>query len=374
MLSLVSLLVSAQEKIGNKMYLYGDLNGAVAGKTLVHYGINDPKGAVKALKEFSNKGFDVISWDKLFMPGRKYSKQEMAKKVNDYGIESIIFIKFNGKSTYTQSNANSTYSSFTNSINTSGSSYSVVGRVGLLFEFYTKKTNFDKPIAVINCNATNSWGAAGSQRGVALKIVRRVVSELKSHIGDKNSAIENNENQTNDIISTSTMNSSAEKLSSQYYELINKSVEYASNGDFVKFKYSLIEALKYNPTEPTIYYNIGVACMQQNRIDEAINYFNKAIELKPDYGDAYNNIGAAIIEKTNPIIEEMNKSLSDFEKYDRLQAQQFEIYKEAVPFYEKAYELNSTNISVIQTLMGLYENLKMVKEHNSLKLKYDKIQ
>ena len=49
----------------------------------------------------------------------------------------------------------------------------------MLFEVYTKNDGFDKPLAVINGNANNSWGAAGSQRGVTLKVVDRVLNAMK---------------------------------------------------------------------------------------------------------------------------------------------------------------------------------------------------
>jgi tetratricopeptide (TPR) repeat protein len=161
-----------------------------------------------------------------------------------------------------------------------------------------------------------------------------------------------------------------EEFPKSYSLLIDEANVYYKLGDNENFKEHLEDAIEMNPTDPTLYYNVGVMNMDQGKIDDAINYFNKAIELKPDYVDAYNNIGAAIIDKVNPIIEEMNKSLSDFEKYDRLQAKQLEIYKEAVPYYEKAYELSADNIGVIQTLMGLYENLEMTDKLIKLKEVY----
>ena len=158
-----------------------------------------------------------------------------------------------------------------------------------------------------------------------------------------------------------------------YTLLIDEANIYYKLGNNAKFKEKLEEAITMNPTDPTLYYNVGVMNMDQKNIDEAIKFFEKAIELKPDYGDAYNNIGAAIIEETKPIIEEMNKSLSDFNKYDRLQAQQFEIYKKAVPYYEKAYNLDGKNISIIQTLMGLYENLEMTEKLNEIRIVYEEL-
>lgn len=160
---------------------------------------------------------------------------------------------------------------------------------------------------------------------------------------------------------------------SSYSLLIDEANIYYKAGDNAKFKERLEEAIRLNPTEPTLYYNVGVMNMDQKNIDEAIKNFEKAIELKPDYADAYNNIGAAIIEKAAPIIEEMNKSLADFKKYDKLQVQQFDIYKKSLPYYEKAYELNPSSINIVQTLMGLYENLEMTDKLEKIRVVYEKL-
>ncbi|WP_111709163.1 tetratricopeptide repeat protein [Lutibacter citreus] len=158
-----------------------------------------------------------------------------------------------------------------------------------------------------------------------------------------------------------------------YSLLIDEANLYYNAGDNNKFKEKLEEAISLNPTEPTLYYNVGVMNMDQGNTEEAIKYFKKSIELNPTYADSYNNIGAAIIDKAAPIIEEMNKNLSDFAKYDKLQAEQFEIYKEALPYYEKAYELSSDNLNIVQTLMGLYENLDMQDKLSAIKEVYEKL-
>jgi len=164
-----------------------------------------------------------------------------------------------------------------------------------------------------------------------------------------------------------------EEFPDSYSLLIDEANLYYKAGNNAKFKEKLEEAISMNPTEPTLYYNVGVMNMDQGNIDEAIVNFKKSIDLKPDYADAYNNIGAAIIEKAKPIIEEMNKSLADFDKYDKLQVQQFDIYREALPYYEEAYKINGKSISVVQTLMGLYENLDMGDKLDAIKAVYEEL-
>jgi tetratricopeptide (TPR) repeat protein len=164
-----------------------------------------------------------------------------------------------------------------------------------------------------------------------------------------------------------------QEFPNSYSLLIDEANIYYKKGDNAGFKERLEKAIEMNPTEPTLYYNVGVMNMDQKKTDEAIQYFKKAIELNPNYGDAYNNIGAAIIEKAAPIIDEMNKSLSDFNKYDKLQQRQFEIYRESVPYYEKAFELNKSSINVVQTLMGLYENLGMDDKLGAIKAVYEEL-
>lgn len=157
-----------------------------------------------------------------------------------------------------------------------------------------------------------------------------------------------------------------------YNLLIDEANIYYSLGDNAKFKEKLEEAVKINPTDPSLFYNIGVLTLEQKKPEEAIKYFEKAIELKPDYADAYNNIGAAVLEKNIAIVDEMNKNLSNFKKYDQLRVKQLQIYKEALPHYEKAHELNKSNISTMQTLMGIYENLEMGDKYKALKDLYEK--
>jgi len=117
-------------------------------------------------------------------------------------------------------------------------------------------------------------------------------------------------------------------------------------------------AVKQKPNDPTLYYNLGVVNAQQKNTEKAKEYYNKAIELRPEYGDAYMNLAVLVLEKEKAIVDEMNKNLSDFDKYDKLAEQQKDVYREAIPLLEKADQYNRS-ADTVRTLLNLYETLGM---------------
>ena len=57
---------------------------------------------------------------------------------------------------------------------------------------------------------------------------------------------------------------------------------------------------------------MGNALKDQGKLDEAIEAYNKALAIKPDNADAYNNMGNALQEqgKLEEAIEAYNKGTS----------------------------------------------------------------
>jgi tetratricopeptide (TPR) repeat protein len=158
-----------------------------------------------------------------------------------------------------------------------------------------------------------------------------------------------------------------------YGLLVDEANVYYAMGDNMKFKEKLEEAVQVNPTDYILHYNIGVMKSDLKDIDGAIESYNKAIALKPDYADAYNNIGSAILTKAEPIVEEMNSNLNNFAKYDELQAKQLDVYREALPYFEKAFQYKNNNLGVIQALMGIYEQLEMYDKSKEMRVIYNSL-
>ena len=57
----------------------------------------------------------------------------------------------------------------------------------------------------------------------------------------------------------------------------------------------LLKAQKLNPEDPLIYNTIGMAYINKENFQLAIENFKKALDLKPDYSEARNNLGSAYL-------------------------------------------------------------------------------
>lgn len=150
----------------------------------------------------------------------------------------------------------------------------------------------------------------------------------------------------------------------------NLQIKLENKEEFAKL---MNEAVELDPDNPALFFNLGVISGEQGDVEKAKEYYNRAIELDPNYVDAYINLGSAMLEDDRELVEEMNKNLNNFDKYDEIKARQVALYKEVIPLYEKAYEVRPDDLDTIRTLMSLYENTGMDDKFMDMKAKYDSL-
>jgi tetratricopeptide (TPR) repeat protein len=56
------------------------------------------------------------------------------------------------------------------------------------------------------------------------------------------------------------------------------------------------EALPFHPQNAIVLNNLGLVCVKEKRYDDAIEYFHRAMQLKPNYTDPHLNLGSAYAE------------------------------------------------------------------------------
>ncbi|MFD0932295.1 tetratricopeptide repeat protein [Psychroflexus salinarum] len=131
-------------------------------------------------------------------------------------------------------------------------------------------------------------------------------------------------------------------------------------GKIDKYNEVMKEVVLKDPENPSLYYNLGVASEQLGDKDSAKDYYKKAIELDPEMVNAYINLAALTLSEERTIVEEMNKlgnSRADNKKYQELNEKKKQYYIEALPYLEKANELDPDNMDAMQTRLNIYYQL-----------------
>ncbi len=155
--------------------------------------------------------------------------------------------------------------------------------------------------------------------------------------------------------------------------LIAESQIYFGLGDMENYKKVTTQLVEKNPTDGTLFFNLGAATSKTDPKAAAV-YYKKAIEINPnDYGSNI-NLALLTMEGESKLVDEMNKlgtSEKDNKKYEVLKKQRDEMFRSAIPYLEKAYELKSEE-DVANTLMNVYGALEMSDKKKALKAKMGK--
>lgn len=117
-----------------------------------------------------------------------------------------------------------------------------------------------------------------------------------------------------------------------------------------------------------MYYNKGVILQNEmKRYAEAIEAYNKALELDSTYSDALYMSSIIYIDSANAIGKQMNElPLSATKKYEELKKQQTKVFEVALPYLEAAYAQAPEDKQVVAALRGVYRALKMYEKAKAL--------
>jgi tetratricopeptide (TPR) repeat protein len=110
--------------------------------------------------------------------------------------------------------------------------------------------------------------------------------------------------------------------------------------------------------------------MQANQDKEAETYFNRALQIDPNYANAYMNLAALKLKGDEQVVKEMNNlgtSEKDNKRYDVLKKQRVAAFTAALPYLEKANALDPKNEAVYNNLLSVYNFLEMSDKAKALK-------
>ncbi|HCA09742.1 tetratricopeptide repeat protein [Chryseobacterium sp.] len=142
---------------------------------------------------------------------------------------------------------------------------------------------------------------------------------------------------------------------------------YYESGNTEKFIGTLKEQLTKNPNDATNWYNLGV--MQSKNpasLEDAIASFKKAIEIKPDFDNAYQNLVYSVIGDDSKIVDQINATRKEKpDEATKLIDARRERFAKALPYAEGWYKAAPKNIDAVTALKEIYvvtKNMDKVKE------------
>lgn len=142
-------------------------------------------------------------------------------------------------------------------------------------------------------------------------------------------------------------------------------------GEVDSYQKLISRALEIEPDNVDLVFNLGVVNADKGNFNDAISYYNKAIEINANYTKAYLNAAALILDREGPMIEEMNSlgtSTADYNRYDELKIERENLYREAIPYLEKVYELENDNLNAARTLRNIFSALDETESYNKYKV------
>lgn len=133
-------------------------------------------------------------------------------------------------------------------------------------------------------------------------------------------------------------------------------------------------AISKDDKNASLYFARGSIYDKLNDQEKAKTDYKKAIEIKPDYFDAYYNLGAMYFNQGADLSNKANSIPPNKQKeFDEAKAKADAKFKEAQPFLEKAYELNATDMSTLTSLKQLYARIGELKKAEEIKKKLDEL-
>ncbi len=144
------------------------------------------------------------------------------------------------------------------------------------------------------------------------------------------------------------------KFPKEFYYLGNLINYYAvETGRPLYAKQYVEQAIANDPNNAQYYVVLASILEMDSKIDEAIVNMDKAISLDPINHEAWNGKGRLIYNKAVALDGKAGAE-RDIKKSDAIMEEARVIYKESIPFFEKAVELKPDNYEYLKNLRSLY--------------------
>lgn len=156
-----------------------------------------------------------------------------------------------------------------------------------------------------------------------------------------------------------TLQEGAELFPEEQFYLYNMINVYIRQGRNDEAKAYLDKAIVANPNNEQLYFVLATVHEQGFKDAEGAEAnYRKALEINPEYGDAIIGLGRIYYNEAVMIRSAAN-AITDTAEYEKENAKANELFKQALPYFERAVEIQPESNEYMMALRGIYYNLGM---------------
>lgn len=168
------------------------------------------------------------------------------------------------------------------------------------------------------------------------------IANMQGQAGDDNAALE-------------TLREARKTYPREQSLIIEELNIYIKRGEFDLAKQNLELAAEQDPTNELLWFSLGTVSDNLNKLEDAEAAYLKAIEIKPEYFDANYNLGAMYFNQGVQKIKLANEiPPKENAKYNAMVEKANADFEKALPYLERAFELDGEDQSTIKSLRDIY--------------------
>lgn len=155
-----------------------------------------------------------------------------------------------------------------------------------------------------------------------------------------------------------TLKEGVEKFPNEPYyllSLINQYIYSNQNDEAIGY---LEEAIGRKPNDAQLHDVLGRIYENKKDIPKAVESFEKALSIDPAYAESLGNLGRIYFNEGVEAQAAAN-DINDNKQYQVAIQKAKDLFKKAMPYFEKAHELKPEERDYIIALRGIYYNLEM---------------
>lgn len=168
-----------------------------------------------------------------------------------------------------------------------------------------------------------------------------------------------------------TLREGAQKFPEEsYYEmsLIN---QYINTGRYDEAIVALNEVIVNKPNDPQLYDVLGRIYENKKDITKAQEYFQRSLSIDPNYSDALGDMGRIYYNKGVDALAVAN-DIKDNKLYQEALTKAKNLFKEALPYLEKAHQAKPEDREWMNALRSIYYNLDMSEKFEQIEKEMSK--